>query len=180
MGEKDTKGALVVVLGYGCHLTETMKGYLDSVVRCVETNEVAAVIATGGYTNRKSAPGISEARMMADYLKERGVAVPVLLEETAITTNENLRSVVRIASEQQLTGIQVVIFCDSARSLKVWILARLILGHWPEIRSYELTKGLATKTKQLLVATPLDVLASQFPFFEKMELRRKERIMNKS
>jgi len=78
MAEKD---ALVVVFGYGCHLTESMRRYLDRVVSFVERNNVVAIIATGGYTNRKSAPGISEADMMATYLKDRGVAVPVFLEK---------------------------------------------------------------------------------------------------
>lgn len=177
MGKKD---ALVVVLGYGCHLTEPMKRYLDFVASFVETGNIGSIITTGGYTNRKSAPGVSEAGMMAAYLKERGVTLPIILEETAVTTNENLRSVIRIARERRLTDKRIVVFCDGARSFKVRILARLILGRWPEIRAYKLTKGLVAKIKQLLVATPLDVLASQFPFFEKMELRRKEHIMNNS
>lgn len=74
----------------------------------------------------------------------------------------------------------MIIFCDSARSFKVKILARLIIGRWPEVKIYELTKGVVAKVKQIFIATPLDVLASQFPFFEKMELRRKEHIINNS
>lgn len=176
----DENGALVVVLGYGCHLTGPMKKYLDSVVSFVATNKVVAIITTGGYTNRKTAPGISEAGMMAGYLKQSGVVVPILLEETAVTTNENICDVAKITSERQLVAARAVIFCDSARSLKVKVLARLVLGYWPRVVSYELTKGLAAKIQQLFVAMPLDVLASQFLFFEKMELRRKEHIMNNS
>jgi len=174
------KDALVVVLGYGCHLTEPMRKYLDYVVSFVSTNDVAAVVTTGGYTNRKSAPGVSEAGMMAAYLKEQGITVPIILEENSVTTNENLHGVARIMREQQLTNKRVIIFCDNARNLKVKILARLILGRWPKTKTYGLTKGLIPKIKQLVIATPLDILASQFPFFEKMELRRKEHIMNNS
>jgi len=174
------KDALVVVLGYGCHLTEPMKKYLDCVAAFVDTNDIATVITTGGYTNRKSAPGISEAGMMAAYLEKQGVTVPILLEETAVTTNENLRSIIRIARERRLADKRIIVFCDSARSFKVKILARFILGLWPEIKTYELTKGFVAKIKQLVIATSLDILASQFPFFEKMELRRKEHIMNNS
>ena len=177
MAEKD---ALVVVLGYGGHLTEPIKKYLDLVGSFAMAGNVAAIITTGGYTNRKSAPGVSEAGVMAAYLKECGVTTPILLEETAVTTNENLRGIARITREQRVTNKRVVIFCDNARSLKVKILAWLILGHWLEIKTYELTKGLIAKIKQLVIATPLDILASQFPFFEKMELRRKEHIMNDS
>lgn len=103
MAEKD---ALVVVLGYGCHLTEPMKNYLDSVASFVATNSVTAIVATGGYTNRKSAPGVSEAGMMAAYLKGRGVITSVILEETAVTTNENLRSVAGIIRELHLADIE--------------------------------------------------------------------------
>jgi hypothetical protein len=174
------KDALVVVLGYGCHLTEPMKCYLNSVVSFVETNNVAAVVTMGGYTNRKSAPGISEAGMMAAYLKARGIETPIILEETAVTTNENLRSVAGIIHERRFAGHRVVIFSDGARRFKVKVLARLILGRWTEVKTYELTKGLVAKLKQVFVATPLDVLASEFPFFEKIELQRKEHIMNNS
>jgi len=172
--------ALVVVLGYGCHLTESIRKYLDCVVGFVETNNVVAIIVTGGYTNRKSAPGVSEAGMMAAYLRKRGVTKSIILDETAVTTNENLHSIIRIMRERRFVDKKIVIFCDGARSFKVKILGRLILGFWPEIRTYELTKGLISKIKQLLIATPFDILASQFPFFEKMEVRRKERIMNNS
>jgi hypothetical protein len=76
--------------------------------------------------------------------------------------------------------MKVVIFCDRARWLKIKILGRLILGYWPEIRTYELTKGFIPKIKQLFIATPLDILALRFLFIEKMQLERKERIMNNS
>ncbi|MEK7452755.1 MAG: ElyC/SanA/YdcF family protein [Patescibacteria group bacterium] len=174
------KNVLVVVLGYGCHLTEPMKHYLDLVIDFSEISDVVAIVTTGGYTNRKNAPGVSEAGMMADYLKECGVVVPLILEESSVTTNQNLQSITRVISERNFDYKRLVIFCDGARSIKVKILARLILGHWPEVMTYELTKSFIAKLKQLFIATPFDVLASKFPFFEKMELRRKERIMNSS
>lgn len=176
----EEQGTIVVVLGYGCHLSCEMKMYLDLVVSFVAKNNVGAIIATGGYTNRKSAPGVSEAGMMATYLRERGVATRIILDETAVTTNQNLRSVVRVIGKRHFVGKRIVVFCDRARSIKVRILARIILGCWPELRPSTLTKGLRAIIMQLFVAMPLDVLASQFPFFEEMEIRRKERIMNQS
>jgi len=172
--------ALVVVLGYGCHLDEPMKNYLNSVVSFVATNDVVAVIVTGGYTNRKSAPGISEAGMMASYLKESGVKTPIILDEISVTTNMNLRNIGKIIRELDLTNQRVVIFSDEARGFKVKVLARLILNRWPEIKTYRLTRGVVAKLKQIFVAMPLNILALHFPFFERMELRRKERIMNNS
>lgn len=171
---------LVVVLGYGCHLTNPTKAYLDNVVHFVGCRNVTAIIATGGFTNRKSAPCVSEAWMMDHYLKSKEVKIPILMDESARTTNENLKNVRRIMLDHRLSEKWIVIFCDRARRIKVGILSYVVLGFVPEIRTYEITRGFFAKTKQLLVATPLDVLASRIPFFERMELRRRERIMNNS
>lgn len=175
------KEILVVVLGYGCHLTKPLKGYLDYVFEFIFLNFVSVIILTGGYTNRKSAPGVSEARMMSSHLRgRRNIYVRTYLDEESVTTKENLQNVARIIKEKHFELMRIVIFCDRARSLKVKILSKLILGYVPEIKTYELSKGFVEKVKQIFIATPLDVLASQFTFFEKMKLRRKERIMNNS
>ena len=171
------KKALVVVLGYGCHLTESMKHYLDSVVSFVADNDVEAIIVTGGCTNLKSAPGISEARMMASYLKDCWDKAPVFLEEVSVTTNDNLQNVAKILVKESFSCQRIVLFCSETHAVKVKLLARLILGCWPEVRTYELTKGLVPKLKQVFVATPLDVLALYIPFFGKLQLQRKEHIM---
>lgn len=171
------KAALVVVLGYGCHLSLEMKKYLDGVVRFSQTNKVTAIITTGGFTNKKSAPGVSEAGMMAEYLKRHGITAPIYLEERATTTYENILMVARIVHERQIEDCHMVIFCDESRRFKVKIFAWSIFGYWPTISTYDLTKNLAEKIKQIFIATPLDVLASQIPVLEKLRQRRKKRIM---
>jgi len=182
MSEYDN-GLLVVVLGYGCHLNESMVAYLDHVISFVLAHEkVRAVIVTGGYTNEKSAPGVSEAGMMADYLKEQGIKVPIILDETATTTKENLQGIVRIVHERvlEVDREQVVIFCDEARSFKVKVLGRLILGYWPKTNTYDLTQEWRAKIMQIAIATPLDVIASLIPSLEKLKHSRKQRIMRKN
>ena len=173
MSERD----VLVVVGYGCHLTEGMRNYLNAVIEFTKTNEVLAIITTGGFTNRRSAPGISEAGMMAKYLITK-LSLPIILEETARTTAENLKGVKQILQDRPFGQDHIVIFCDSCRNLKVKLLARFILGFWPEVKTYNLTRSVLTKAKQLLVATPLNVLALWVPFLEKMELKRCERIMD--
>lgn len=174
------KKAIVVVLGYGCHLTEKMKRYLDFVILFVEKNPVSAIITTGGFTNRKSAPGISEAGMMAKYLKKRGVTTAIMLEETATTTNENILGVANIIFDLYATKGRIVIFCDEARSWKVKVISRFVFGFWPKIITYDLTNNFLAKIKQIIIATPLDILALRFEFLAKMEHRRRENIMNNS
>jgi len=167
-------------MGYGCHLTDLMRKYLDNVMHLEGARNVAAIIATGGYTNKKTAPGMSEAMMMTDYLKRSGSTTVIFQEKAARTTAENLKNVQRMLPYYHLTGRRIVIFCDEAHKLKVKLLAHFIFGFVPEIRAHKVTGGLAAKIKQLFVATPLTVLALWFPFFERMELRRRERIMDES
>jgi len=169
------KGNLLIVLGYGCYLNEGMRGYLNTVIKFVNTNEVVSIITTGGFTNPKGAPGVSEAGMMAEYLSKNH-STPIILEEFARTTTENLKGVKKILEKNpELTRLRVVIFCDSCRSLKVKIITHHILRLWPKIISCDLTKKISKKMKQLLIATPLDVIALWIPFLEKMEIKRREK-----
>lgn len=170
---------VVVVLGYGCILTDRVKGYLDKVIDFVQNSNVSAIITTGGFTNPKEAPGVSEAKMMADYILFKGaVRAPIVLEEDAFTTNENLKNCALIY-KQRFSGKPVVVFCDRARIIKVKVLFRLAFGFWPEVKYYEITKGLSEKLRQIIIATPLDILATIFPLLEKLERRRREKYIRK-
>lgn len=176
---------LVLVPGYGCHLTEKMKGYLDMVADFVNENEavIEAVLTTGGYTNRKTAPGISEAGMMTNYLEQKIKSVPIITSALATTTKENVDAAkVYITSRQSPTEQvwQVIIFCDTPHKLKMLTLARVILGFRPDVMSYPITGGLMTMVKQTVIGTPLSLLALRYPFFKKLEDERRQRIMNES
>ncbi|OQX71552.1 hypothetical protein B6D52_00990 [Candidatus Parcubacteria bacterium 4484_255] len=169
------KDILLVVLGYGCYLNAGMREYLNSVIDFVNVNEVTRIITTGGFTNPNGAPGVSEAGMMAKYLS-KNISTPIILEENARTTTENLKGVKSILQQNpELTHCNIVIFCDSCRSLKVKIIARSILKLWPRVIACDLTKRISKKMKQLFVATPLDVVALWVPFLEKMEIKRREK-----
>jgi len=108
--------------------------------------------------------------------------VPIILDETATTTKENLQGIVRIVHERvlEVDREQVVIFCDEARSFKVKVLGRLILGYWPKTNTYDLTQEWRAKIMQIAIATPLDVIASLIPSLEKLKHSRKQRIMRKN
>jgi hypothetical protein len=172
---------LVVVMGYGCEFNENMRLYLNTVADfLVENHEVCGVILTGGFTNRKSCPGISEAGMMETNLRLMGVEQIIFLDEKARTTMENINGVKRFILEEDLDEEEILIFCDSSRSLKIKILAYWILGEWVETKKIDLTQGLFKKLKQLLIYTPFDLLAALFPSLEKLQLKRKEWIMDRS
>lgn len=174
---EDTK-ALVVVLGYGCHLTEKMQRYLDGVVAFVKNNSVAWVIATGGYTNKKSAPKMSEAEVMANYLRRHGIAV--ITENAARTTVENFEGIAKIICRRNIRPTSIVVFCNKTHATKARVIGRAILGVWPEIKPADVLGTSGKEICKQVIATPLDVLSLWIPFIRRQGLRRKEHIMRNS
>ncbi|MFZ5365038.1 MAG: YdcF family protein [Patescibacteria group bacterium] len=171
---------VAIVMGYGCHLSAGLKAYLDVVVNFAKYNQLVAIICSGGFTNQKSAPGISEASVLAGYLRHCGVFQPIYLDESARTTSENLYGARRVMAEKSLRPDRIVIFCDTARAMKVRILARLILGNWPLIITYDLSKRKVEWLKQTMIATPLDVAGMAIPEIRRAMLRRRQKFMAKS
>lgn len=172
----ENRRRVAIVLGYGCHLTDPIKRYLEKVAAYDSAIPFYLIITTGGFTQEKSAPGVSEARMMADYLESFGVSTPVILEEEALTTLENLRFVYELVRANGLENKKLVIFCDSARAFKIKLLARLIFGKWPRIASYDFSKSVRPKLKQLFINTPIELLAFFVPPLERLGLRKRERL----
>jgi len=168
--------SVVAVLGYGCHLTPEVRDYLDRVVAFVKGRINCVIILTGGFTDKRNAPGISEARMMELYLKERGVTQEIILDETARTTNENITAINRIMHERGYAQCaDVDIFCDWAHQFKVKFAA----GRTSSIPTchyltHSVTKGFARVGKQLIIATLLCWIANRIPFFQRLEVLRKQ------
>lgn len=171
----------MAIFGYGCYLTPELTTYLDQIIEFTKIHIVRAIILTGGYTSKKRAD-VSEAILMQQYLAQRGIRTLFLLDNTAITTNQNLLAVGQIMSEYQsdLEGTRVIFFCDHSHRWKIKIVTRLLLGFWPETRTAPIIKGWINNIKQLLVATPLNILASQILFFEQLELKRKQKIIRQN
>ena len=173
----NTSQPVLVVLGYGCHLSVRMQNYLDTVLAYARKHKPIAVITTGGFTNQKSAPGVSEATMMKRYLEHNGLEAPVYTDETACSTVENLRNSAGLLLQHGLHQHPVVVFCNRAHAAKVAGLAWLYLTRMPTIKTYALSRDMKTYLDQLFVATPLTLLATQVEWLERREMRRKERMM---
>lgn len=171
------KKYMVVVLGYGCHLTPQMINYLNSVVDFVHHYAVSCIILTGGFTNKKTAQGVAECSMMCRYLykSEFKLDCSFELDYDALTTTENIEFVERAVKWHKGEFDEIVIFCDSCRSLKVRLLARAILGFWPKIKECDITQNFWLKLRQVLFATPIELLAlrSEYLTHKKMEMRKK-------
>src|SRR5262245_60250538 len=122
---------IFVVLGYGCRLDAPVRGYLEHAASRIRSAGEGLVITSGGCTAHTSAPGISEAGLMAEELRALGVTLPVLLEDAARTTVENLRNVARMIAARGIEPAAIHIFGDRARRRKIAALARYFLGPAP-------------------------------------------------
>lgn len=172
-----------VVLGYGCHLNEAVRRYLEQAAAHIVERPSGSnlVITTGGRTAERSAPGVSEAQLMADHLRLLGVTAPIMLEESARTTIENIRNVGRAIAERALKPRAVVIFADQTRARKIRALARYFLApHVFRVEPIDLARSFGHGFVQSTIAVPFDALSARIPFLEKIGLAVVERRIRRS
>ncbi len=105
--------------------------YVEHVAELIHADPADAVILTGGYTSPSS--WHSEAWLMAEVLARVLPRQPLLIEEQAMTTLDNLVFAKDLA--HRLFGrIQAwKVYCDAAHRLKVGVLARIILGKHAQV-----------------------------------------------
>src|SRR5262249_26071254 len=158
-------------LGYGCHLHPVLRGYLERAAERIELEpeKSGLVITSGGRTAHTSAPGVSEAQVMADHLQQLGVTRPILVEDAARTTAENLRTTSRLIAEKSLRPRRVIIFCDRVRRHKIGALARHFLReHAFTLEPHDLARTLSQAIVQSTVAVPFDSLVARVPLIERL------------
>jgi hypothetical protein len=129
------KKHVVVVCGYGCHLVPELKEYLNRVVEFIHKHSPDLIIFCGGLTQRKSAPYISEADLMYDYVVNQlnlrfQYYLPlgtVCREDTSYTTLGNIEKSAIVLDNYYNNineKITITIFCEATRSTNVIMLAR--------------------------------------------------------
>ena len=157
----------VLVCGYGCHLTESLKKYLDFVKLVLSYQEINLVITSGGCSNQKTLPGVSEADLMADYLENSGVRARFIREREALTSIENLRLVADILSKTGNSKVSLTIFCDRIRRFKMEYMARRIFVCPVKIEAYDFRRSFKARLAQALVMTPVEIAAFHIPVLER-------------
>lgn len=166
---------VVIVCGYGCHLTDKLCGYLDYIAGYLiaNKNDIYLIITSGGCTNKKTAPGVSEAVLVKNYLGEKLRMVKVGLafvgEDEAVTTPDNLEFSARLIQELRMPFrdeyFEAVIFCDSIRAFKVRYLAKRLLpgGMGIQVVGYDFRRSVRDKVRQYLITTPLEIVSFYIP-----------------
>lgn len=116
--------------GYGCH-SDTPLGwtYLPKIVCFIQKQRPDYIILCGGFTQRKSAPGVSEARLMFDFIDSHySGALGFILEEDSYTSLENIRNAAQRIRERGDRRVEITIFCEATRALSVVWLARRFMS----------------------------------------------------
>lgn len=168
---------LVIVCGYGCDPQGWMiQKYLDFSAKVASRAKNAIIIVTGGFTSPRQFPGISEAGMMKKELIRRGINPGgILLEEMALTTNQNLEFCRQIIDSLKEKPSVVYIVCDSIRGFKIRIIARKYFGDYSfRILGFNFKRSLREKLRQIPAAIK-DILSLWFPFIERIAIKLRKR-----
>ncbi|OGN01332.1 MAG: hypothetical protein A3I26_01185 [Candidatus Yanofskybacteria bacterium RIFCSPLOWO2_02_FULL_43_10] len=130
----------LLINGYGCHLdTPLGRVYLPRMLKFIKENVPDYIILLGGFTQRKSAPGVSEAKLMLTWFFDQ-MSTPdqkrFLIEENSYTTLENSRNgailIPRILgltmSDDHLPEIKITHGCEATRAANIIMLDRYFMG----------------------------------------------------
>jgi hypothetical protein len=123
-------GAIGIVCGYDLHAD--LERYVSSVAGRLEHESLDGLIVSGGRTSPVSHH--SEAWVMASSLRKSFPELPIVLEERAMTTLDNLTFSREVAWER-FEADRFVIFCDVAHQSKVKVLARMLLQTETSVRA---------------------------------------------
>lgn len=163
---------VVLVFGYGCHLKPELQEYLDRVVVFCRRRRPDLIIFCGGFTQRKTAPGVSEAGLMAGYvLPKLSGAIAYIKETDSYTTPDNAENASRVNYRGLLSKeTDLTVFCEATRALKVDLLIRHFFGRRANIETASWEP--MSPAKQIL-STVYDLLGIWLPFLARYWRRKR-------
>ncbi len=134
----EEKTHVLVVCGYSCHLEDNnphvqgYREYLNRVFRFIQDHHthMSVVIFCGGFTQQKTAPGVSEAGLMCEYTQANHFMSKVVIENESFTTFANIKNSAHIIlNKLAMASCRITIFCEATRSANVMMCARHFMGH---------------------------------------------------
>lgn len=139
------RNVVIIVFGYGVELTKGLMDYLGHVIKTYQQfkkdGAATTIIVTGGATALKSSPNETEAEVMKLHLERKGVSEEdIYLEETALTTLENIRCAFETIGHLQKIAViappdKIIVFC--AREKKPAVRVALNYYSFRERRWFE-------------------------------------------
>lgn len=167
---------VVVICGCGTKLTPDIRDYLNKVVQYLSGRDIQIeVITSGGFTNPRKRPNVSEAGLMAGYLRSQsGFKNDIFQEDRALTTLQSLRFARRHLGNRR-PG-QVTVFCDISRIIKIQFLSeRIFRGSKVVVRGSDFGRTTKEILLQLCLSTPLEILCYYLPPLDRFLLWYRKR-----
>lgn len=150
----------------------------------MKKGQKTTVLTTGGFTNQKSAPGISEAGMMRNYLRSEYLRCKICADTGALTTEDNIQAIKDFITkgwiDKNLTRIndyEIIIFGSKSRESKIRSLGNSILKSKFTIFPCDFGESFIEKLQQRIINTPLDLLAHRFQPIKELQISRKKKII---
>lgn len=148
----------MLVCGFGCELTDELIAYLERAVALVKAYRPAFVVFSGGPTQQFSAPGITEAQLMYDYVVPR---CSELGDTQWLQDHDSFDSLDTIVHAKELLEARtepgrLVTYTDASRTLKVNAVAKRKMPRWKFIQeTYDLHSNPETQIIALLMELPM-------------------------
>lgn len=125
----EKKDDYILVLGAGLRdgtmPTEILRGRLDAAIECVEKNDKAYIVVSGGQGDDEALP---EAQAMSEYLQDKGVLKEkIIIENQSRNTNQNFKyskEKIEEHSNKSLDKINVKIVTTDFHAFRSSILAK--------------------------------------------------------
>jgi len=117
-----------IVCGYGVSLENDLERYADSISEFLGSEKIDSLILCGGYTVEQS--DCSEAGLMQQLLRQRGVSQQFFLEQESVTSLHNLLFARKILENYNEPIQSICIFCDSARNFKIYCLSKIVFNDY--------------------------------------------------
>lgn len=193
----EEKPVVLSVLGYGCHLTPEMEGYLLHAagiltLLVLEEYKNINLILSGGFTNQKTKPGQSEAWMMLKFFHNffqvhnnrfSGVGISIRIDDNARTTSENIQGIAKILKSADINPMKIIILCEVSRKNKVEFFVKKFLNFDSciEVKAHYFPHNMnIIKQTSQYFATLLSKAAFYLPILQKAEIYLKKRKMARS
>lgn len=129
---------ITIILGYGIYTDEntSYKNYLDIAAGIIKGTQTDLIITTGMATN-PNYPDLTEAQSMKEYLKDKVNGIPFLLEETSLSTQQNISLSAALMAKNKMNPDKLIIISDSIRLPKTFFFT---LHYFNDLLGFKLSE----------------------------------------
>jgi hypothetical protein len=155
------KDLSMLICGFGCHLNDSLSGYLNRAVALCKALKPHYVVFSGGATQQRTAPGLTEAQVMYDFVVPRCgelTGTDWICDHNAFTSVENVINTKRALLEHTVPG-RLLTYTDASRTLKVRLGTYWLMREWQITQeTYDLHSNPVNQVVSLALEAPMIII----------------------